>query len=106
MQYRIEYTETAERELEQAYLWILEQSRSLQIAHNRFNGITQAIDSLNGLPERCGFAPENDYCAEDIRQLLYGQRHGQYRVLFTLREKTVVILHIRHSARKHLNSEA
>jgi plasmid stabilization system protein ParE len=105
MRYRIEYTATSEQELEQAYRWILERSQSPQIASNWFNGITRAIDALDELPKRCGFAPENDYFAEEIRQLLYSQRHGQYRILFTLREETVVILHIRHSAREHLNSE-
>lgn len=90
-------------ELHQAWQWILDQSKSPETAHKWFNGITRAIGSLDRNPKRCRLAPENDYFLHEIRQLLFGRRHGQYRVLFTIEENSVVILHIRHSARRFLD---
>jgi hypothetical protein len=50
-------------------------------------------------------APENDEFEEEIRQILYGKRQHRYRILFTIREQTVIVLHIRHGAREHLTGE-
>ena len=38
-------------------------------------------------------------------QLLYGRRSGVYRALFTIEERTVHVLHIRHSAQEELRPE-
>lgn len=35
----------------------------------------------------------------ELRQLVYGRRHGRYRVIFTIRERAVHVLHVRHGAR-------
>jgi plasmid stabilization system protein ParE len=40
-------------------------------------------------------APENRSFKREIRQLLY----DQYRILFTIRGRTVRVLHVRHGAR-------
>ena len=50
----------------------------------------------------CPLAPENDEFEEEIRELLYGKRQHRYRILFTIREQAVVVLHIRHGAREHI----
>lgn len=61
-------------------------------------------------PERCPLAPETAFfteeirqlLTEEIRQLLYGRGRGVHRILFTIKDATVVVLHVRHGARKYL----
>ncbi len=48
---------------------------------------------------------ENDELIEEIRQLIYGKSRNKYRILFTVREDTVFVLHIRHSSQAPLTSE-
>ncbi|MBN1516936.1 type II toxin-antitoxin system RelE/ParE family toxin [Candidatus Sumerlaeota bacterium] len=102
MAFQVKYTPSAKADLRKAYQWLLEESRSPEIAYTWFNEITQAVESLTDNPKRCKLAPENNYFSQEIRQLLYGKRHGQYRVLFTIEESTVWILHLRHCAQEHL----
>lgn len=45
-----------------------------------------------------GLAPENRDSREEVRQYLF----GRYRVLYTIRERTVFILTIRHGTRRFL----
>jgi len=59
---------------------------------SRFESV---IESLARHPERCGLAPENDAVAPTIRQLLFGRGGSIFRVLFTIGEGEVRILHIR-----------
>ena len=87
-------------DLEDAYLWI--QERAPQAADRWFNRIVAALESLRQSPERCGIAPENPYFEQEVRQLLVGKRSGVYRVLFTIAENEVHILHIRRGGRKFL----
>ena len=106
MIFHVRYAHTAEIELDQAYRWLLEQSQSPKIAFKWYNSITQAIDSLDQNPHRCGLANENDYFTQEIRQFLHGKRSGRYRILFTVEGKTVIILHIRHGSRKQLDAKS
>ena len=46
---------------------------------------------LASMPLACPLAPESDQLSVSIRQLIV----GRYRVLFTVRAKTVMILHVR-----------
>jgi plasmid stabilization system protein ParE len=65
----------------------------------------QAIRSLQDNPERCGLAPESEWCPGEIRQLLHGKRKGVYRILFEIRHDAVYILHVRHGAQDLLSPE-
>jgi hypothetical protein len=40
-----------------------------------------------------------------MRLLLYGKRHGVYRVLFTIQGNAVYVLTVRHSAQQRLVDE-
>jgi len=40
------------------------------------------VDSLAELPERCALAPEATLREKGVRQLLYGEGHGVYRILY------------------------
>lgn len=64
-------------------------------------GLMEAINSLETFPSRCLLAPEDKHFPQEIRQLLYGKPH-RYRILFTISEDAVSILHIRHTAQDTL----
>ncbi|MGD0044665.1 MAG: hypothetical protein ABSE84_30385 [Isosphaeraceae bacterium] len=54
-------------------------------------------------PLRCPVAAESDKFSEEIRELLYGrQKRRKHRIIFTLREDTVYVLYVRHTARAEL----
>jgi hypothetical protein len=56
-------------------------------------------------PMRCPVAAENDKFPEEIHELLYGKRgkrKHKHRIIFTVREETVYVLYIRHTARDEL----
>ena len=57
------------------------------------------------MPFRCSLAFENSFFEEEIRQLIYAKGKNVYRILFTVTEKTVQILFVRHSAQRPFLSE-
>ena len=59
-----------------------------------------AIASLATFPKRCPIAPESARFPFEVRQLLYGRKPHVYRILFTIENNTVNVLHIRHGRRK------
>lgn len=87
-------------EAEEVCLWI--QQYSSANASEWFQGLIEAINSLEKSPQRCSLAPENDTFDEEIRQLLYGKRRSTYRIIFTVSGQTVYILHVRHASRQLL----
>ena len=51
-------------------------------------------------------APESTFFDEPIRQMLFGSgNRGTYRVLFTVIDKSVYVLHVRHGSMLPLASE-
>ena len=102
MTYRVEIDPRATVEIEKAYLWLA--GRSPMKAVEWFNDFHDAIESLQTLPMRCPLVPERDAFPEEVRQLLYGKRGGVYRILFTVTNKTVRVLRVRHGARLRLSS--
>jgi plasmid stabilization system protein ParE len=96
MIYTVLIMPAAEQELEDAYDWLAAQSPLH--APEWHNGLVDAILSLENSPARCPLAPEAD-THEQTRQLLYGNRQHAYRILFKIRDQTVLVLHIIHAAR-------
>lgn len=43
------------------------------------------METLKANPNRCPFVRDSAAYAEEVRVLLYGKRHGKYRILFTIR---------------------
>lgn len=41
----------------------------------------------------------------EVHVLIYGERQGVYRVLFTIRGNTVFVLNVRHSAQRRLTDD-
>ena len=62
----------------------------------------EAIASLAEFPARCPLAPENAVSPFEVRHLLYGRKPHVYRILFTIEDRTVYVLHIRHGRRQPL----
>jgi plasmid stabilization system protein ParE len=103
MKFRVIMTHSAMAEMDLAYAWIAGFSTSA--AERWKHRLLKAVDSLENLPARCGLAPEAGSFGREIRQLLFGKRSGIYRILFEIREDTVVVLGIRHGARRFLGDE-
>lgn len=105
--YRIEVSDTADAEADEAFLWLV--GRSADLAGRWYNGLLAAYQSLAQFPSRCPLAAENEaFEAVDVRQLLYGTGRNTYRILFCIREgseeqpATVRILHVRRAVRRWL----
>lgn len=99
MAYRVELSSRAQRDIELAFEYI--HSRAPLNAVRWREALRERLRSLDAAPERCGFAPENEVARADVRQLLF----GKYRILYTVRERTVFIITIRHGARLFLSGE-
>ena len=88
--YQIDIKPTAENDLESRYLQIAEESP--QNAVRWYLDITEAIEKLDTLAERCPIAPEDTDIQRGIRHLIL----GNYRVLYLINQNVVEVLHIRH----------
>ncbi len=95
MTYRVRLQPRAQRDLHTLFLHI--RAESSQGAAIWFNGMADAVASLEQLPHRCAITPESP----SLRHLLYGNKPHIYRIIFRVDEpaKTVDVLHIRHGAR-------
>jgi len=67
-----------------------------------FAALQDAIASLAEFPVRCPLAPEKVAFPFEVRHLLYGRKPHVYRILFTIEDQTVYVLHIRHGRRQPL----
>jgi plasmid stabilization system protein ParE len=104
MAYRCELTRRALRDAEEAYEWIARDSP--RRAARWYARLLTAIRSLEEHPRRCPIAPESESVGQEIRQLLYGRRGGVYRILFVIRDESLVrVLAIWHGARQPLPSD-
>ena len=98
MAYRVEITARAERDLASLYLYI--NAQDSDAAQDWYRGLKSAILGLRKLPDRNPITPEN----KRVRHLLYGSKPNVYRVIYQVRkrERKIVVLHIRHGARRSL----
>jgi plasmid stabilization system protein ParE len=87
----------AQQDIAEAH-WRLEEEAP-DAAEGWFNSIYETIGSLEIFPERCPFAPENQFLKGEIREIFHGRRQHKYRILFTVTESEVHVLHVRHGAR-------
>jgi plasmid stabilization system protein ParE len=101
VQYRVNLAGRALRDVETIYDAV-EADTSLQ-AFAWFNGLVQAIYSLERFPDR-GTAVSG---SKRFRQLLFGKRPSVYRIIYAIdkRNRVVNVLHIRHAARAVRSAE-
>jgi toxin ParE1/3/4 len=98
MAYLVKITPHAEHDLAQLYRQI--NAEYSDAALEWYEGLKEAILSLEGHPNRCPLTRKLD----KLRHLLYGKRPRVYRVIYRVLEKQeqVEVLHIRHGARRKL----
>jgi plasmid stabilization system protein ParE len=102
MGFRVKTTRKAKRDLDVILSWLLAEEAG-ETGWRWFRSLKEAVASLSTFPERCPLAPENREFPFEVRQLLYGRKPHVYRILFTIEDDAVVVLHIRHGRRKPLS---
>mgnify|MGYP003860545463 FL=1 len=100
MTFQVEITSIAEAQIEKAYCWYREQNP--EFADRWFRGLMNTVATLQEKPRRCSLAVEHEIFPEEVHQLLYGKSKNIYRVLFAIRDATVYVLYVRHSAQAPL----
>ena len=103
MAFRVSTTAQADREADAILEWLWAHDAG-EAGIRWFLALEDAIESLSTFPERCPLAPEGTHFSFDVRQLLYGRKPHVYRILFTIENETVLILHIRHGRQQPLGS--
>ena len=101
MTFRVEITAAAEQEADAILDWLLLQHAG-DTGIRWFLALQDAIASLADFPKRCPLAPENAIFPFEVRHLLYGHAPHVYRILFTIGNQTVYVLHVRHGRRQPL----
>ena len=97
MKYNVELTRRADADIEEAYLYIHDDSPSNAIKWRI--GLTRVCESLAKFPMRCPVAPESAYFGREVRHAFF----VRYRIIYAIKSRRVTILHVRHSARLPLN---
>ena len=91
--YRVVVTQRAKDDLRHYYTVAAEHAPLTAVRWlNRFE---LALQTLSTNPDRCPLAPENDLVDHSIYQLIQGNRKARYRILFTITEDRVLVLHVR-----------
>jgi plasmid stabilization system protein ParE len=99
MAFRVEISLEAQIEADGILEWLLSQHAG-ETGLRWFQGLVNAVESLANFPERCSLAPENSEFSFEVRHLLYGRKPHVYRVVFTIQEEVVYVIHIWHGRRK------
>ena len=78
-------------------------------AQEWYDGLIEAVYSLEEMPRRCGLAPDGLGYEREIRHLLYKKRSTTHRIVFAIMQEAtddedgiVRIFRIRHGAQKPL----
>jgi plasmid stabilization system protein ParE len=103
MPFRVELTTAADDDLD-GILERLIANEAGDAGFRWFWRLKETVQSLSDSPRRCALAPERSEFSSEVRQLIYGRKPHQYRILFTIGEEVVTVLHIRHGRRKRLTN--
>ena len=102
MALRVEIATSALADIEDTYLYIREQAGAAAAADAWYNGLLDAIFSLEELPTRCPLAPESEDIGREVRQLVY----KKHRILFAVLPGEVVrVFRVWHGARRSFRVE-
>ena len=101
MEFRVKTTAEADEDADSILEWLVSQHAG-NTGLRWYKALEDSIASLANFPNRCPLAPENSEFPFEVRQLLYGQAPHLYRILFTIDNGTVYVLHIRHGRLKQL----
>ena len=95
MSFDVRITPDAEQDAEEILDWLIEQHAGETGARWSLR-MSEAVESLAELPRRCKLAPEDASSPYEVRELLYGDKPHLYRLLFTIENEVVYVLHVRH----------
>ena len=102
MKYRIELAASARANIRESARWLGERATPA-VVDRWLARLYKTINTLETRPSRCPVAAESARFPGEIRELLFGRRKsGKYRILFNIVGDTVMILHVRHTARGEL----
>lgn len=102
--YRIEISERARRDADAIFDYLAE--RAPEGASAWATAFFQALDQLRSDPERHRHAEESEVLDIDLRELLFKTRKGRpYRLLFIVRDQSVLVAAIRGSGQDLATSE-
>jgi plasmid stabilization system protein ParE len=99
MAFRVKTTSKAKWDLDDILTRLLSQGAG-ETGLRWFQGLHQAVATLADSPRRCSLAPENAVFPFEVRHLLYGRKPHVYRIIFTIEDNTVFVLHVRHGRRQ------
>jgi plasmid stabilization system protein ParE len=91
-------TGRAERDLVGVLDWFIEQ-QAPEAGERWHERLRARVATLKTQPRSCPRVEEAAKQGVEVRELRYGKRRGAYRILFVIRDRTVHIVHIRHTAR-------
>ena len=91
--FRVRITRAAERDIEEAWTFIAQDS--IEEAKKFVRRLEEQIETLERFPERCPLIPENEFLGTRYRQLLF----GSYRSVFRIAGRTVYVLRIIRGSR-------
>lgn len=104
MAFEVRLSPRAIADAESAYLWLKKQNQ--EFADDWFQGLSDALASLEQLPARCPVAPESQELDREVHQLLYRKsKRTTFRILFGISEIEVYVYRIRHTAQQYLSEE-
>lgn len=104
MRYKVLLTDRAESDIDSALLWFRKQ-RASDAGKRWFNLLTERIQTLELHPDRCPVAAESEYAGAEIRELSFGRRQVQYRILFVINNKFVTVLREWHASRDRMTRQ-
>jgi toxin ParE1/3/4 len=91
--FSVEITSTAEADIEDIWSYIAEDSPGAATAF--ILALEEQIATLESFPERCPQIPENEILGTRYRHLI----HGNYRTIYKISGKVVIVLRVVHGAR-------
>lgn len=93
MTYRVVILRRAANDVQEIYDWLAQ--RSADGARSWYRAWNDALDRLERRPERFGLAIEGPRRNRQIRESYFRTRRGRtYRILFTIVEQDVRVLHV------------
>ena len=100
MSYRVVFQTPAERDLEDAYLWIA--AHEPEAANRWRDRLYLALKSLESDPDRMPLAEENNLVTRELRVYHFGKLPHVFRVLFFVDGELVRIARIVRAQRRFL----
>ena len=103
MKSQVVISQQAESDIKHLYQWAY--NHAPMTAPRWYSKLGKAIHSLEDLPERYPLSPEGESYSLPLRQLIFGKRHGAIRILFTIEDTQITVVHCVRASRENLLRE-